>query len=106
MIVGILEADVLENDLIQHFGSYTDRFAALLRSAEPQLSFQTYNITRQHYPRDIDTCDAYLITGSSFSCYQEIEWISRLQQFVFDCFDREKKLIGICFGHQLIAGLS
>jgi len=103
MMIGILEADVLDDEVIRYYGSYTDRFEALLSTAEPQLVFQTYSVTQQHYPENINACDAYLITGSKFSCYEDIDWIQRLEQFVVDCVALEKKLIGICFGHQLIA---
>jgi GMP synthase-like glutamine amidotransferase len=103
MIIGILEADVLDDEVIQYYGSYTDRFEALLSTAGPHLVFQTYSVTQQHYPENINACDAYLITGSKFSCYEDIDWIQRLEQFVVDCVALEKKLIGICFGHQLIA---
>ena len=103
MIIGILEADELDDDIIQQFGEYTDRFEELLCTADPRLTFKTYCMVSQEYPQDLDECDAYLITGSKFSVYEEVDWIRRLKQFVRDCHAREKKLIGICFGHQLIA---
>ena len=103
MIIGIVEADELESDTIRLFGSYTDRFAELLSTADPELMFDTYCAVHQRYPLDIDACDAYLITGSKFSSYDNIDWITRLKQFVVECHQHNKKLIGICFGHQLIA---
>lgn len=103
MIIGILEADVLDDEVIQHFGSYTDRFASLLCTADPQLAFQTYSVTQQQYPQNINACDAYLITGSKFSCYEDVDWIEKLKQFVVECFEQNIKLVGICFGHQLIS---
>ena len=103
MIIGILEADELDYEVLQQFGSYTDRFAQLLCSADPQLQFRTYCAVSQKYPKELDECDAYLITGSKFSVFEEVAWIQRLKQFVQTCYIQEKKLIGICFGHQLIA---
>ncbi len=103
MIIGIVETDQLDEEVLRLFGNYTDRFAQLLRTADPRLQFRTYCALSQQYPQDIDACDAYLITGSKFSVYEQAAWIGRLQQFVRDCYVREKKLIGICFGHQLIA---
>ncbi|MGB5519019.1 MAG: GMP synthase [Gammaproteobacteria bacterium] len=103
MIIGIIEADELDDDVLEHYGSYTDRFQQLLFTADPQLSFRTYCAVHQRYPQDINACDAYLITGSKYSCYEEIDWIKRLERFIVDCYQQDKKLIGICFGHQLIA---
>jgi len=103
MIIGILEADVLADDVRRRFGSYADMFEKLLSGADPQLVFRTYQVTQQHYPQHIDECDAYLVTGSKASCYDDEDWIDRLKRFVAECFDNNKKQVGICFGHQLIA---
>jgi len=103
LIIGILEADELTDDVIQRYGRYAETFEQLLSAVEPQLTFQTYQVTQHEFPQSIDACDAYLLTGSKFSCYEDIHWINQLKQFVVDCFEQEKKLIGICFGHQLIA---
>lgn len=103
MIIGILEADVLADEVIQRYGRYADSFEELLSAADPQLSFQIYHVTQQDYPLNIDECDAYLITGSKASVYDDADWIQRLKHFVVECFEQEKKLLGICFGHQLIA---
>ena len=103
MIIGILEADILADEVIQRYGRYADSFEKLLSAADPQLAFQTYHVTQQEYPQNIDECDAYLITGSKASVYDDADWIQRLKHFVVECFEQEKKLLGICFGHQLIA---
>lgn len=103
MKIGILEADDLADEVIQRYGHYAETFEQLLSAVDPQLAFKTYHVTQQQYPQHIDDCDAYLMTGSKFSCYEDIHWIHWLKQFVVDCLEQEKKLIGICFGHQLIA---
>ena len=103
MIIGILEADELTEDVIQRYGHYAETFEQLLSGIDPKLAFKTYHVTREHYPLDINECDAYLMTGSKYSVYQDIHWIHWLQQFVVDCVAQQKKLIGICFGHQLVA---
>ncbi|UCB55142.1 MAG: hypothetical protein JSW45_00955 [Thiotrichales bacterium] len=103
MIIGILEADILDDDVIERYGHYADTFEQLLSAVDPQLAFQTYHVTQQQYPQDINDCDVYLITGSKSSVYEDIDWINRLKQFVVDCYEREVKMVGICFGHQLIA---
>lgn len=103
MIIGVLEADKLADEVVERFGRYADSFVELFSAIDPQLRFQTYHVTEGEYPQDIDACDAYLITGSKSSCYEDLDWIHRLKGFVLDCFEQETKLLGICFGHQLIA---
>ena len=47
--------------------------------------------------------DGYLITGSRFSAYDDEPWIDDLSAFVRDVADAGVPLVGICFGHQLLA---
>jgi GMP synthase-like glutamine amidotransferase len=103
LIIGILEADELADEVIERYGRYAETFEQLLSAVDPQLAFQTYQVTQQHFPESIDACDAYVLTGSKYSCYEDIHWINELKQFVVDCVEQNKKLVGICFGHQLIA---
>jgi GMP synthase-like glutamine amidotransferase len=103
LIIGILEADTLADDVVQRFGRYAESFTRLFSGVDPQLRFRTYHVTENEYPENIDACDAYLITGSRSSCYEDLDWIHRLKAFARDCVDHEIKLLGICFGHQLIA---
>lgn len=48
-----------------------------------------------------NTYDLYLITGSRFSVYDPLPWIRNLEDYITN--NKLSKLIGICFGHQLIA---
>ncbi|RDH84671.1 MAG: GMP synthase [endosymbiont of Galathealinum brachiosum] len=103
MKIGILETDIVDDKVIDEFGSYPDMFRKLLLTVDKQLSFQAYRVLDFEYPLFIDECDAYLITGSKFNAYDNDPWIGRLKEYVVELVDRRKKLIGICFGHQLIA---
>lgn len=78
-------------------------FSALLRRADSTLEFSTYDVEAGVYPADVDEVDAYLITGSKASVYDDKPWIGALMEFVRDLDARRKKLVGICFGHQLVA---
>jgi len=103
MIIGILETDVLDKNIREIHGSYPDMFKTLLQSADKNILFQTYQVINLEYPQTIDDCDAYLITGSKFCAYDNELWINRLKEYVVELVGHQKKLIGICFGHQIIA---
>ncbi len=103
MKLGILKTDTVRPEWVEQFGEYPDMFAALLQRAEPSLECITYDVQSGDYPADIDEVDAYLITGSKSSVYDDVPWIPPLIEFMRRLHAQKKKVVGICFGHQLIA---
>jgi GMP synthase-like glutamine amidotransferase len=103
MKLGILKTDAVRPEWVSEFGEYPDMFVALLSRADPSLEFTVYDVECGEYPADIDEVDAYLITGSKSSVYDNKPWIATLMDFVRGLHQRRKKLVGICFGHQLVA---
>jgi len=89
--------------LAADFGEYPDMFMALLTAQAPDLYCRVYDVERGEYPDELDEVDAYLITGSKASVYDKTPWILGLTGFVQKLHRRQKKLVGICFGHQLVA---
>jgi GMP synthase-like glutamine amidotransferase len=103
MRIGILKTDQVRPEFAAEFGEYPDMFAALLERVDPALGFVTYDVTRDEYPQSIDEVDAYLITGSRYGVYDDEAWIAPLEAFVRRLVEVGKPLIGVCFGHQLVA---
>lgn len=107
MRVGILQADVLREELQPAFGQYSRMFESTLGAAAQRsgrgAAFHVYDVRFDEYPRQLDDCDGYIITGSRHSVYDDLDWIHALKRFVRALHGARKKLVGICFGHQLIA---
>ena len=99
----ILKTDAVRPEWVPRFGEYPDMFMALLSHVDPALRYEVYDVEEGQYPPDIDAADAYLITGSKSSVYEDKPWIAQLLDFVRELHRRRKKLVGICFGHQLVA---
>jgi len=103
MIIGILQIDLVKPEFSTLFGEYPGMFQSLLWSINPRLEFRVYDVRRNVYPDDIHECDAYITTGSRASVYDADPWISVLQEFIVTLDQQQKKLIAVCFGHQLVA---
>lgn len=101
--IGILNTDFVRPELVDTYGDYPYMFTELLKSADPAIETIAYDVMLDKYPADIDEVDAFLITGSKFSVYDDEEWIRRLGAFVVELDERKKKLLAICFGHQMVA---
>ncbi len=102
LTVGILETGRPPQELVEH-GDYPRMFERLLNSSDEQLSYQHWAVLDGEIPSDISSCDAWLITGSRFGVYEDHPWIAPLMAFVRNVHAAEVPLVGICFGHQLIA---
>ncbi len=103
MKVGILEADIVDAKVRGKYGSYADMFCRLLLTIDASLTFEAFKVYEGEYPQDIHQCSAYIITGSKFSAYDNEGWIKKLSNFIVELNKHKIKLIGICFGHQIIA---
>jgi GMP synthase-like glutamine amidotransferase len=103
MIIGIIDTDKLAPMLEAQFGCYGKQFTNLFKAVDETIAFKTYVAQDHQLPANIDECDAYLITGSKSNAYDELEWIQNLKACVLQLHQNRVPLIGICFGHQLIA---
>lgn len=103
MQLGILETgDVVPHMAAVH-GQMTDMFDRWLSPHLPEWTFATYKVIEQEFPIGPEACDAWLITGSRFGVYDPEPWIEPLKQFIRDAADANRPMIGICFGHQIVA---
>ena len=103
MKIGILQCDSVLEALQPEFGDYPEMFADRLIAVAAEWQFMNYAVHQSEFPQSLDECDGYITTGSRHSVYDDIPWIERLEEFVRDLNGAQKKLVGICFGHQLIA---
>lgn len=103
MKIGILQTDSVRPELIDQFGDYPDMFQLLFSKVDPTLSFETYDVQHGEYPNTIHACDAYLTTGSKASVYDGENWIKTLLDYIVKLNNHNKKLLAVCFGHQLVA---
>lgn len=107
--LGILEADVLYDDLIEDYQSYGRIFHKFFDQVKANNSFEAefevnyYLIQEGQYPQSHDECDVYLITGSKTGVYDDVPWLPSLTQWLQQAYQQGSRLMGICFGHQILA---
>ena len=84
--IGILQADDVVPHLAEKYGEYPAMFQQLLSSVNDDqkvdLEFANYAVNAGVYPAEIDEVDAYILTGSKSSVYEDVPWIVQLAEFV------------------------
>ena len=97
MNLGILETGKPPAELIETYGRYPAMLERLIG-----IEGRSYDVEGGELPASPEAHDAYLITGSPAGVYEDRPWIPRLEVFLRLAKGRAK-LVGICFGHQIMA---
>lgn len=104
MNICILENDDLDPAVAPQYGGYGAMFERLFAQAGAyDWQFETFHTPSGQYPECFDRFDAVLLTGSKADAFSPEPWVLALRAQVERLLAQKKKLLGICFGHQLIA---
>src|SRR5688572_24153003 len=98
MKLAILEAGTPPEPLIEQFGRYPAMFERLLGNG---IDYDSFDVPAGELPGVPGAHDAYLITGAAAGVYDGLPWIHELAAFLRAAGGA--KLVGICFGHQIMA---
>ena len=101
MHIGILQTGHAPDEIRASQGDFKDLFETLL--AGNGFSFETWDVVDMDFPAAIDLCDGWLITGSKHGAYEDHAFIPPLQDMIRAIYAADIPLVGVCFGHQIIA---
>lgn len=101
MKIGILQTGKAVPEVRKKMGEYADIFKRLL--VGHGFEFDRYMVVDDEFPEGPEAADGWLITGSKHGAYEDLPWIHRLEALIRDIRDSHRPLIGVCFGHQIIA---
>lgn len=101
MKIGILQTGHAPDQIRESVGDYEDMFHRLL--AAHGFDFQTWNVVDGAFPPGPDAADGWLVTGSKHGAYEDHPWIPPLESLIRAIRDSGRPLVGVCFGHQIIA---
>ncbi len=103
MKLTIIQVGQTPESMQKRFGRFPPQFQQLLLASEGDFVFETANIfIGEKFPQ-IDNLEGIIITGSAYGVYDNISWIEPLRNFVRDVYDRQIPMLGVCFGHQIMA---
>jgi len=101
MKIGILQTGHAPDEVLGSLGDYDDMFVRLLRGHG--FEFVTYNVVDMEFPPDADACAGWIVTGSKHGAYEDLPFIPPLEDLIRAIYTADRPMLGICFGHQIIA---
>lgn len=101
MRIGILLAGHVREALQPKLGDFDSMFAELLDGHG--FEFVSYDVEGMMFPASPEECDGWLISGSKHGVYEDHPFIPPLETFIRECVDADRPVVGICFGHQIVA---
>lgn len=90
-----------EGALREAHGDYDEMCKALLGRAPDQSD--TFAVLDGEFPESLEPYDVILVTGSRHGVYEDHPWIPPLEDLLRGAYAGGKRIIGICFGHQILA---
>jgi GMP synthase-like glutamine amidotransferase len=103
MRIGVLEADHVPQRYRTIAGGYGDMFRSMVETADPTVDVVVYDAVHGPLPASPHECDGWMLTGSAASVYDQAPWIDDLSELVRVLDAARAPLVGVCFGHQLLA---
>ena len=105
MKIGILKCGTPPKDTLKEQGDLDEIFKKLLLLENSNVIVKGFDCIKEQLPKqsDFDNLDGFIITGSKYSSYDTKQWIRKLKTKIREMDRKKIKLVGICFGHQVIA---
>lgn len=101
--IGLLLCDDVPEDGRERFGDYAGMFSRAISAVDQDIRLTPYDAYLGELPPRPEDHAGYLISGSGASVFEDKAWIRDTMEFVRRCQDARIRVVGICFGHQLIA---
>ncbi len=103
LTIGILQTGSCPVALMPQNDDYPAQIIRLLKLKSREYRFRTYRCLDGELPGHSRECAAWIITGSRHSVLSPSPWVAALTAFVRAAIEDGSAVLGICFGHQLMA---
>ncbi|KAF2152556.1 putative class I glutamine amidotransferase [Myriangium duriaei CBS 260.36] len=112
--IAVLECDTPLKNTQSRYHGYGGVFESLLRSGAaalgeetgttPELNVTKFDVVNAEIFPSLEDVDAILLSGSKHNSFDNDTWILKLVEFTKHVLtsQRRVKVIGVCFGHQII----
>lgn len=103
MKITIIQTGEVPPTLRQDFGPYPAMFERMFAKAGHDFAFETVPVMAGAGLPDPAALDGIVITGSAAGVYEDHAWLEPLRAFIRGAYGASTPMLGICFGHQIMA---
>lgn len=102
LTINVLLCDTFPGRLPEDIPSYVTMFERLFQKIA-HVHYNVFMAMDGELPQKLNHHELYLIPGCMYSAYDPLPWIEHLQEWIRNAVSQGVFLIGVCFGHQVIA---
>ena len=101
--ISVLIAGETSSTIKKKVGPKKKWYLDILPCPNSLVSF--YDVYKNDNIPSYNNDDLWIITGSEFSVYEDLTWLNSFKNKILDAINIGKPILGICFGHQLLANV-
>ena len=103
MLITIVQTGDVPAPLRSEFGPYAKMFERMFDSTGFDFNYQIVTVDDHSLLPDPSRLEAIVITGSPAGVYEDHAWLPPLRDFIRGAYAAKTPMLGICFGHQIMA---
>ena len=103
MKLTIIQTGDVPAQLRSEFGPYPAMFERMFDAAGFRFQFETVPVFEGAPMPDASALSGVVITGSAAGVYEDHAWLAPLRSFIRAAYEARTPMLGICFGHQIMA---
>lgn len=103
MRITIVQTGDVPEPLRPKFGPYHAMFERMFDSTNGSFSYEVVTVGDTEMLPDPTRLDAIVITGSPAGVYEDHAWLPPLRNFIRGAYAAKTPMLGVCFGHQIMA---
>ncbi len=85
------------------FAPYGEKFMRMFAGADDSFTFEEVEVHAGQTIPDPGQLEGVIVSGSAAGVYDDLEWMRPLGDFIRRAHGSNLPMLGICFGHQMIA---
>jgi GMP synthase-like glutamine amidotransferase len=103
MRLTIIQTGDVPEPLRDSFGPYPSMFERMFDSRSDRFNYEVVNVEGNSLLPDPSRIEGIVITGSPAGVYEDHDWLPPLREFIRRAYSAKTPMLGICFGHQIMA---